>query len=52
LVRVHTDALPAQEYAENTNFYIWIALLIVLLTFGLETAFFRFYKSEKQKGVL
>jgi O-antigen/teichoic acid export membrane protein len=50
LVRVHTDALPTQAYAENTNFYIWIALLIVLLTFGMETAFFRFYKSEKHKG--
>ena len=52
LVRVHTDALPAQEYAENTNFYIWIALFIVLLTFGFETAFFRFYSKEKQKGAL
>jgi len=52
LVRVHTDALPTQSYAENTNFYIWIALLLVMLTFGMETAFFRFYKSEKNKGAL
>lgn len=49
LVRVHTDALPADNYAENTNFYIWIALFTVLLTFGMETAFFRFYKSEEKK---
>ncbi|VAW18228.1 Polysaccharide biosynthesis protein, partial [hydrothermal vent metagenome] len=47
LVRVHTDALPANNYAENTNFYIWAALFSVLLTFGMETAFFRFYKSEE-----
>lgn len=52
LVRVHTDALPAANYAENTNFYIWIALFTVLLTFGMETAFFRFYKSEDKKDTL
>ncbi len=52
LVRVHTDALPTNNYAENTNFYIWIALLAVLLTFGMETAFFRFYKTEKKKDAL
>jgi len=49
LVRVHTDALPASNYAENTNFYIWIALFTVLITFGMETAFFRFYKTENKK---
>ena len=52
LVRVHTDALPTNNYAENTNFYIWIALLAVLLTFGMETAFFRFYKTENKKDAL
>lgn len=52
LVKVHTDALPIINYAENTNFYIWAALFSVLLTFGMETAFFRFYKSEKQKDTL
>jgi len=52
LVRVHTDALPTNNYAENTNFYIWAALFSVLLTFGMETAFFRFYKSEEKKDAL
>ena len=52
LVKVHTDALPKTNYAENTNFYIWAALFSVLLTFGFETAFFRFYKSEKKKDPL
>ncbi|PHQ56089.1 MAG: polysaccharide biosynthesis protein [Lutibacter sp.] len=52
LVRVHTDALPTTNYAENTNFYIWAALFSVLLTFGMETAFFRFYKSEEKKDAL
>ena len=52
LVKVHTDALPTNNYAENTNFYIWAALFSVLLTFGMETAFFRFYKAEKHKDSL
>ena len=52
LVKVQTDALPTSNYAENTNFYIWAALFAILLTFGFETAFFRFYKSEKNKESL
>jgi len=52
LVKVHTDALPTNNYAENTNFYVWIALLAVILTFGMETTFFRFYKSEEKKDSL
>jgi len=52
LVRIHTDALPTNNYAENTNFYIWAALFSVVLTFGMETAFFRFYKAEEKKDSL
>lgn len=52
LVRVHTDALPKTEYAENANFYIWASLFAVLLTFGFETAFFRFFKKEIDKDAL
>ncbi len=52
LVRVHTDALPPDSFSENTYFYIWAALFSVLLTFGMETAFFRFYSKEKKKDVL
>lgn len=51
-MKVQTDALPTNNYAENTNFYIWAALFAILLTFGFETAFFRFYKSEKIKKSL
>lgn len=52
LVRVHTDALPANEYAQNTDFYIWAGLCAVLLTFGMETAFFRFYSKVEKKDAL
>jgi len=52
LVRVHTDALPPDSFSENTYFYIWAALFAILLTFGLETAFFRFYNKEEKKDSL
>lgn len=52
LVRVHTDALSADSYAINSDFYIWAALFAVLLSFGMETAFFRFYNAEKKKDAL
>lgn len=52
LVKVHTDALPADSYAVNSDFYIWAALFAVLLTFGMETAFFRFYNTENKKDAL
>ena len=52
LVRVQTDALPPASYADNTDFYIWAAFFTVLLTYGMETAFFRFYSQEKQKDRL
>ena len=52
LVKLHTDALPANEYAQNTDFYIWAGLCAVLLTFGMETAFFRFYNKVEKKNTL
>lgn len=52
LVRVHTDALPPNTYAINTDFYIWAALFSIVLTLGFETTFFRFYKEEKLRDKL
>lgn len=52
LVKIHTVALLPSDYADNTNFYIWAGLLAVLLTYGMETSFFRFYNSEKDKDSL
>ena len=44
LVPVYTMALSAQSggYGVVTNIYAWVALLLVLLTCGMETGFFRF----------
>ncbi|MCM2301515.1 MAG: oligosaccharide flippase family protein [Flavobacteriaceae bacterium] len=52
LVKIHTDALPASSYADNTNFYIWAGLLAVILTYGMETSFFRFYNKESKKDAI
>lgn len=35
------------EMGAITNFYAWIALLQVILTYGMETGFFRFANKEK-----
>ncbi|PID67813.1 MAG: polysaccharide biosynthesis protein [Flavobacteriia bacterium] len=52
MVRVHTDALPAETYAENTDFYIWAALFSIVLTLGFETTFFRYYKEKELRNDL
>lgn len=44
LVPIYTIALPASSggYGVVTNIYAWVALMLVLLTCGMETGFFRF----------
>ena len=43
LVRLHTGILDPKAYSDNTQFYIYATYLNVLLTYGMETAFFRFF---------
>lgn len=49
LVRLHTDVLPNEGYSENTEFYIVAAFFNVVLTYGLETSFFRFFSKQQEK---
>ena len=49
LVRLHTDVLPNEAYSENTEFYVVAAFFNVVLTYGMETAFFRFFSKNKDK---
>ena len=49
LVPLHTDVLPREEYSVNTVFYVWAAFFNVLLTYGMETSFFRFFSKTKEK---
>jgi O-antigen/teichoic acid export membrane protein len=51
LVPLYTyGLLTQQEYGIVNLFYSYIALLLVVLTYGMETAFFRFSESESDKG--
>lgn len=49
LVRLHTDVLPNEGYSENTEFYVVAAFFNVILTYGMETSFFRFFSKNKNK---
>ncbi|MFV0566610.1 MAG: lipopolysaccharide biosynthesis protein [Flavobacteriaceae bacterium] len=50
LVKLHTNVFGAEKYAVNTDYYVYAAYLNALLTYGLETAFFRFFSHEQEKG--
>ena len=51
LVPVYTLALPASGggYGVVTNVYAWVALMMVILTCGMETGFFRFANNGKDE---
>jgi O-antigen/teichoic acid export membrane protein len=49
LVPLHTDTLDTTSYSDNTYFYVYAAFFNVLLTYGMETAFFRFFSKQKEQ---
>ena len=51
LIILYSYTIPAESggYGIVTNLYAWTALLLALLTFGMETAFFRFAGKEEEK---
>ena len=42
LTPLHTAVLPKAEYGAYSDLYVFIAFLMVVLTYGMETAYFRF----------
>ena len=48
LVPIYTNAMSAAQggYGVVTEVYAWVALLLVILTYGMETTFFRFINKE------
>ncbi|MGC1205942.1 MAG: oligosaccharide flippase family protein [Flavobacteriaceae bacterium] len=50
LVPLHTDKLETSSYSDNTLFYVYAAFFNVLLTYGMETAFFRFFTKSEEKN--
>ncbi|MBT8222663.1 MAG: oligosaccharide flippase family protein [Eudoraea sp.] len=52
LVPLYTKVMPPGSYGEVTLIYAWFAIFNVILAYGMETAFFRFYNtSEHRKSV-
>ena len=48
LVPLYTRFFTPEDYGVVTELYAYVAFLVILLTYGLETAFFRFSKTEKK----
>ena len=46
LFPIHTYAFPGADYGLISVYYAWSGLLFVFFTFGMETAFFRFYMKK------
>jgi len=51
LVPMYTRILTTPEFGVTTNIYAYVAILGVLLTYGMETGFFRFINKEEEKPV-
>jgi O-antigen/teichoic acid export membrane protein len=50
LVAVHTRVFDQPKLlADNNQLYVWVILLNIIYTYGMETAFFRFAKKENRQ---
>ncbi|MDR1343802.1 MAG: oligosaccharide flippase family protein [Tannerellaceae bacterium] len=50
LVPMYTRVLVGtEEFGIYTNLYAWVALLLIILTYGMETGFFRFINKKEEK---
>jgi len=46
LVPIHVRIFTTADYGAVTYFYSYVSFFAILLTYGMETAFFRFYNKE------
>ncbi|WP_413999704.1 oligosaccharide flippase family protein [Flavobacterium sp. W1B] len=49
LVPLYTDLLPKAEYGKVSVIFAYMIFFNVILAYGMETAFFRFYNNETDK---
>ena len=49
LTPLYTQMLPEDEYGEVSVIFAWMVFFNVVLAYGMETAFFRFYNTEDKK---
>ena len=52
LTPLYTGILPTEGYGEVSIIFAWFAIFNVLLAYGMETAFFRFYNKEANKEIV
>ena len=52
LVAVHTDAMLPNVYGDVSLIFAWFAIFNVILAYGMETAFFRFFNKEDDKELV
>ena len=52
LVPLYTRYFLPEEYGVVTELYAYVAFLVIILTYGIETAFFRFSQKEKNNRVV
>ncbi len=50
LVPLYTEVLPKEEYGEISVIFAYFVLFNVILAYGMETAFFRFYNKQQNKA--
>lgn len=50
LVPFYTRIFDEAAYGQITELYAWVAIVMVLLTYGMETAFFRYANQEKDSS--
>ncbi len=50
LVPLYTDVLPTNEYGKVSIIFSYFVLFNVILAYGMETAFFRFFNKESDKN--
>lgn len=49
LVPIYTGFFDPKDYGVVSELYAWVAFLVVFLSFGMETAFFRFLQNKEDK---
>jgi len=50
LTPFYTRILPLEDYGVVTELYAYIAVLLVILTYGMETAYFRYASGSRDPG--
>lgn len=52
LIGLHTSILKPAEFSEIATYYIYFGIASIVLTYGMETAFFRFYSKSATKNTV